>query len=60
MSNCRMTRDWLAPSATLVVEIGETQGDPVLGLAADAGLRDARIEPDLTGRPRALVARASA
>jgi release factor glutamine methyltransferase len=48
--------EWLAPDGTLVVEIGETQGDRVLSLARSAGLTDARIEPDLTGRPRALVA----
>ncbi len=48
---------WLRPGGTLVVEIGETQGDAVLALAAQAGLVDARIEPDLGGRDRALVAR---
>jgi release factor glutamine methyltransferase len=48
--------DWLAPGGTLVVEIGETQGDAVLALAGSAGFEAARIEPDLAGRPRALVA----
>lgn len=47
---------WLAADGVLVVEIGETQGDAVLALAAAAGLDDASIEPDLAGRPRALVA----
>lgn len=49
---------WLAPGGTLVVEIGETQGDAAWALAADAGLVGGRVEPDLAGRPRALVARA--
>jgi release factor glutamine methyltransferase len=47
---------WLAPGGILVVEIGETQGDAARALADEAGLAAARIEPDLAGRPRALVA----
>jgi release factor glutamine methyltransferase len=50
--------DWLAPTGTLVVEIGETQGAAALALAASAGLTDARIERDLAGRDRALLASA--
>jgi len=49
---------WLAPGGTLVVEMGETQADAVRALAAAAGFADVRVEPDLAGRPRALVARA--
>ena len=49
--------DWLAPGGTLVVEIGETQGDAVRAIARAAGLTDPRIEADLAGRDRALVAR---
>jgi len=49
--------DWLSPAGTVVVEIGETHGDAVLALAGAAGFLDAHIEPDLTGRARALVAR---
>ena len=48
---------WLAPGGALVVEIGETQGDAVVELARRTGLVDARVEPDLAGRDRALVAR---
>lgn len=48
---------WLAPGGTLVVEMGETQADAVSALAAAAGFADVRVEPDLAGRPRALVAR---
>jgi release factor glutamine methyltransferase len=49
--------EWLTPGGTLVVEIGETQGSAVMSAATSAGLADARVEPDLAGRPRALVAR---
>ena len=49
--------DWLAPDGTLVVEIGETQGDAVLAFAAQAGFAEAEVAPDLAGRDRALVAR---
>lgn len=51
--------EWLADDGALVVEIGETQGDATLGLARAAGFADASIQPDLTGRPRALVAHRS-
>jgi release factor glutamine methyltransferase len=50
---------WLVDDGSLVVEIGETQGDAVLGLARAAGFADVSVQPDLTGRPRALVARRS-
>jgi len=42
-----------------VVEIGDTQGGALQALAEGAGLTDPRIEPDLAGRDRALVARRS-
>jgi len=48
---------WLAPGGGLVVEIGETQGAHVGRLAEAAGLTGVRVEPDLAGRDRALVAR---
>lgn len=47
---------WLAPGGTLVVEIGESQGDAVTGLARAAGFRDVAVHPDLAGRDRAVVA----
>jgi release factor glutamine methyltransferase len=49
---------WLARPGSLVVEIGETQGDVVRTLAEAAGFGDVEVRPDLAGRPRALVARA--
>ena len=48
---------WLTPEGTLVLEIGETQSAAVLALAKRAGFTEATVHPDLTGRPRALVAR---
>ena len=51
-------RSWLRPGGELVVEHGSTQAAAVRALAFDAGLVDVRTEPDLSGRPRALVARA--
>ena len=47
------------PGGTLVVEIGETQRAAAEDLARQAGLVGARVEPDLAGRDRALVARRS-
>jgi release factor glutamine methyltransferase len=48
---------WLRRPGSLVVEIGETQGDAAVALAKDAGFADLEIRPDLVGVPRALVAR---
>ena len=47
----------LAPSGTLVVELGIGQAEPVAGLFAAAGLAPSPPHPDLNGVPRALVAR---
>jgi release factor glutamine methyltransferase len=54
---CAEAPGWLAPGGWLVVEIGETQGRAAHGLAHRAGLVDIEVRPDLTGRPRALLAR---
>lgn len=48
---------WLADDGVLVVEIGETQGEAAAELARAAGFSSAEVRPDLTGRPRMLVAR---
>lgn len=48
---------WLRPGGWIVCEIGETQGQAVLALAGAAGLVDAEIRPDLTGRDRVVLAR---
>jgi len=49
---------WLARPGVLVVEIAPTQVDDAIALAEAAGFTEARVAPDLWGRPRALVARA--
>lgn len=49
--------EWLAPGGVLVLEIGATQGAAVSALAADAGLVEVRVEPDLAGLDRTVVAR---
>lgn len=48
---------WLAPGASLVVEIAPHQSAPALAMAGAAGLLDAQVRLDLAGRPRVLVAR---
>ena len=47
---------WLAAGGALVCEIGVTQGSAALALAEAASLTAARIEPDLAGHDRILVA----
>lgn len=48
---------WLAATGVVVLEIGETQGPAVEALARAAGFTSVDVRPDLSGRPRALVAR---
>jgi release factor glutamine methyltransferase len=50
---------WLAPGASLVVEIAPHQAEPAAALAVAAGFGDVAVRDDLTGRPRVLVARGS-
>ena len=47
---------WLRPGGALVCEIGASHGAAVTALADAACLVDVRIEPDLAGRDRVLVA----
>jgi release factor glutamine methyltransferase len=47
---------WLAPSGVLVVEIAPHQARAALESAHRAGLKAPRVEQDLAGRDRALVA----
>lgn len=49
---------WLAPAGSLVVELAPHQADWATEHAIDGGFTDVRVEPDLAGRPRVLVARA--
>ncbi|HEV7887489.1 MAG TPA: peptide chain release factor N(5)-glutamine methyltransferase [Acidimicrobiales bacterium] len=48
---------WLARPGAAVIEIAPHQADEAVGLAYAAGFSDAEVQPDLAGRPRALVAR---
>jgi release factor glutamine methyltransferase len=50
-------RGWLAPGAAVVVEMAPHHAGPARELAAAAGYSHVRVEQDLAGRPRALVAR---
>jgi release factor glutamine methyltransferase len=49
--------DWLAPGGSLAVELAPWQADEVRGRASARGYADAATHPDLTGRPRFVVAR---
>jgi release factor glutamine methyltransferase len=48
---------WLAERSALVAEIAPHQAEEAVDIALHAGLADALVRPDLTGRPRVLVAR---
>lgn len=50
----------LRPGGLLAIEIGITQGPATLDLLREDHWTDATIEPDLTGRPRVLLARRKA
>ncbi|QYG94608.1 peptide chain release factor N(5)-glutamine methyltransferase [Iamia sp. SCSIO 61187] len=50
---------WLAPSGLVVMEIGATQAEAARAAAEAAGLVEVDVRPDLSGRDRALVARAA-
>jgi release factor glutamine methyltransferase len=53
----RAAPDWLKPNGTVVIELAPHQGPAADALARTVGFAHAGIEPDLAGRPRALVAR---
>jgi release factor glutamine methyltransferase len=48
---------WLGPRSALVAEIAPHQDRAAVELAYSAGFEEAFVKPDLTGRPRVLVAR---
>jgi methylase of polypeptide subunit release factors len=48
--------EWLEADGALIVEIAPSQAENVLDLARGSGFADARVERDLTGRDRVLVA----
>ncbi|HVW32746.1 MAG TPA: HemK/PrmC family methyltransferase, partial [Acidimicrobiia bacterium] len=49
--------EWLAPGGALVLELAPDQAAPLRAAAEAAGYEAVRVEPDLAGRDRALVAR---
>jgi release factor glutamine methyltransferase len=49
--------EWLARPGCAVVELAPHQAEPATRLARALGYDAVRVEPDLAGRPRALVAR---
>lgn len=48
---------WLRAGGALILELSPEQAVPMADHAYSAGFADAEVRPDLTGRPRALVAR---
>lgn len=50
---------WLRPGGTVVIEIDDRRGRDAVASATAVGLVDAHLVPDLTGRDRAVVARAA-
>jgi release factor glutamine methyltransferase len=49
--------EWLSSHGSVVVELAPHQASAALTLASAAGLEDATVLPDLTGRQRVLLAR---
>ena len=49
-------RDWLAPGGALVLELAPWQAAPMAERAVVAGYTDVRVEPDLAGLDRVLIA----
>jgi release factor glutamine methyltransferase len=52
-------RSWLSRPGVVVVELAPDQAAAATTRATDLGYREVRVEPDLTGRHRCVVARAS-
>jgi release factor glutamine methyltransferase len=55
----RAAPEWLTSSGTVVLELAPHQADSARALALSIGFGEVAVEPDLAGRPRALVARRS-
>ncbi len=53
------SRDWLCRPGTAVMELAPAQAGPAQLLARRLGYEEVRVEPDLAGRPRVLVVRAT-
>ena len=55
LEECRV---WLGRPGSAVLELAPRQAEPAARLARRLGYDEVRVEPDLVGRPRALVVRA--
>ena len=53
----RAAPEWLSAEGAVVIELAPHQADAARALALSIGFAKAEVEPDLAGRPRALVAR---
>ncbi len=53
----REAPDWLEARGALVVELDPRRAAAAAALAREVGFAEVRVEPDLTDRPRVLVAR---
>lgn len=53
----RAAPDHLVPGGLLALEVDSRRADASAALARDSGLGDLRVEPDVFGRPRFLLAR---
>jgi release factor glutamine methyltransferase len=49
--------EWLETGGAAVIEIAPHQEEAAASLARDAGFAEVHVRPDLSGRPRAVVAR---
>lgn len=50
-------REWLHRPGAVVIELAPHQAEAAIALASGLGYAETRVEQDLAGRPRALVAR---
>lgn len=50
-------REWLRRPGAVVIELAPHQAEAAIALASRLGYTETRVEQDLAGRPRALVAR---
>jgi release factor glutamine methyltransferase len=53
----RSAPDYLAPGGLVALEVDSRRADASAALARDSGLGNVRVEPDVFGRPRFLLAR---
>jgi release factor glutamine methyltransferase len=57
VSVLRQSLEWMSRPGAVVIEMAPHQTNAAAAVAVALGFVDVRVEPDLTGRPRALVGR---